>query len=190
MTIFEPLVADGYEWVNAVDDQDYEVFLSFDGQLRAGDWRPIPVRSVRADDRQAFRVSDFPWLGSDALVMRPPAVEALREILAANGEILPLAPVDGSEMFVYNARVVDGLDEEHASLVKFPGSDRIMRLKSAAFIESVVRGVDIFRLPHRASATYVSKVFVERVAAAGLRGLEFRPIWSPSETLPHSEQRR
>jgi hypothetical protein len=36
MDFFEPLVRDGYEWVNCVNQADYEVFAGFDGSPRAG----------------------------------------------------------------------------------------------------------------------------------------------------------
>ena len=176
--VYEPLVAEGYEWVNAVKERDYEVFLQFDGQPRASMWKPIAVRRVRADERQAFKPSDFPWLGSHALIMRRSAVDALRDILDANGEVLPLSTDDGVELSVLNARIVDALDEANSSLMKFPGTNRIMRIKKVAFVPSKIEGVDLFRLPHRASSTYVSERFVERVKAAGLRGLVFNRSWS------------
>lgn len=178
MIIYEPLVAEGYEWINACDDHDYETFLALNGQPRAATWKPVNVRRVRADDRQAFRPSDFPWLGSHALIMRRTAVEALRDVLDRHGEVLPLHTEDGVELFVFNAQVIDALDEAHSSITKFPGTDRIMQITRVAFRPLSVRGVDIFRLPHRASATYVGARFVERVNAACLRGLEFLPVWS------------
>ena len=153
--IYEPLVAEGYEWVNAVQPADYEVFLQFDGEPRASAWTRVPVRRVRANERQACNPSDFPWLGSHALVMRRSAVDALQDILDANGEVLPLSTEDGVELYVLNARVVSALDEANSSLMKFPGTDRIMRIKKVAFVTSAIEGVDIFRLPHRASSTYV-----------------------------------
>ncbi len=177
-TVCEPQGAEGFECVNTLDDHDYEVFLQFDGQPRASTWTPIAVRRVRADDRQAFNPSDFPWLGSDALVMRRSAVEALRDILDASGEVLPLSTDDGVELFVLNARVIDALDEANSSLVKFAGTNRIMRIKRVAFVASRIEGIDLFRLPHRASSTYVSERFVDRVKAAGLRGLDFNKVWS------------
>jgi hypothetical protein len=180
MTIYEPLVADGYEWINCYDDSDYEVFVGLDGSPRSQQWRPVKVRRVRADEDQEFTPSDFPWLGAHALVMRRKVVDALRDILNAHGEVLPLATDDNVELFVFNARTVDALDEARSSVMKFPGTNRIMRIKQAAFIEPAVRGLDIFRLPHRASSTYVSERFVERVNAAGLAGLEFNKVW-PSE---------
>ena len=178
MPIYEPLVAEGYEWVNACDDRDYEIFLALDGEPRAATWKPVKVRRVRADKRQAFNPSDFPWLGSHALVMRRTAVEALRDLLDAHGEVLPLATEDGVALFAFNARVIDALDEAQSSLLKFPGTNRIMRIMKVAFIPTAVHGVDIFRLPPRASSTYVSDRFVDRVNAAGLRGLEFKKVWS------------
>lgn len=172
---YEPSVAYGYEWINCVNDADYEVFWGLDGTPRASDWRPVRVRRVRADHRQPFNPSDFPWLGAHALVMRRAAVDALGELLVASGEVLPLETDDGVELFVLNAtRVVDALDEGRSEITRFPGSGRIMRIKSIAFKTELLRGIDIFRLPHRASATYVSDRVVKIVAAAGLRGLEFK----------------
>lgn len=176
--IYEPLVAEGYEWVNTVQEDDYEAFLQFDGQPLASMWKPIAVRRVRADERQAFNASDFPWLGSHALIMRRSAVDALRDILDANGEVLPLSTDDGVELSVLNVRIVEALDEANSSLMKFPGTNRIMRIKKVAFVASKIEGIDLFRLPHRASSTYMSERFVERVKAAGLRGLVFNKVWS------------
>lgn len=176
-TIYEPLVAEGFEWVNAVQEGEYEAFLQLDGQPRASTWKPIAVRRVRADGRQACNPSHFPWLGSHALIMRRPAVDALRDILAANGELLPLSTDDGVELYVLNARSIDALDEANSVLMKFPGTNRIMHIQKVAFVASRIEGVDLFRLPHRASSTYVSERFVERVRAAGLRGLVFHEVW-------------
>jgi hypothetical protein len=176
--VYEPLVAEGYEWVMPIDEQDHEVFVQFDGQPRRSTWKPVPVRRVRADERQAFNPSDFPWLGSHALIMRRAAVDALRDLLDASGEVLPLSTDDGVELFVLNARVVDALDEAKSSLIKFPGTNRIMYIKKVAFDAAAIEGRDVFRLPHRGSPTYVGERFIDRVEAAGLRGLVFNEVWS------------
>jgi hypothetical protein len=178
MRYFEPMVEEGYEWVNCVDQVDYETFASFDGSPRKNGWNPIRVKRVPADERHDAKASDFPWLGSDALVMRQSAVERMGDIVNANGEVLPLSTDDGTVLFVLNARVIDALDEGSSSVMKFPGTNRIMRIKKVAFIASAIEGVDLFRLPHRASSTYVSERFVERVKAAGLHGLRFNEVWA------------
>lgn len=177
--IYEPMVREGYEWVNCPNDRDYEVFATLDGSPRSQVWKPIRVQRVRADENHDFKPSDFPWLGAEFLVMRRTAVDALRDILEANGEVLPLATDDGVELYVFNARVVDALDEAHSSVMRFPGTNRIMRIKKAAFIEAAIREQDIFRLPHRGSSTFVSARFVDRVDATGLVGLVFNRVWSP-----------
>lgn len=105
-------------------------------------------------------------------------MDALRDILAVNSELLPLSTDDGVELYVLNARSIDALDEANSLLMRFPGTNRIMHIQRVAFVASRIEGVDVFRLPHRASSTYVSERFVERVMATGLRGLVFNEVWS------------
>lgn len=176
MNLYEPLVANGYEWVNCVDAEDYEVFNSFDGKARGKEWRPVLVNRVRADQSQDMKESDFPWLGSWALVMRKNAVDALQNILEENGEILPLNTDDGVELSVLNAQVVDALDEAKSSIMRLPTTNKILLIKKPVFFEDAIKGLDLFRLPHRASSTYVSERFVKKVKDAKLRGLIFNKV--------------
>lgn len=178
MIIFEPTSGNGYEWINCVEGSDHEVFMALDGSSRAADWKPILVRRIRPAQHLGFKPSDFPWLGSWALVMRRKAVDALRDVLEANGEILPLATEDDVELFVYNAGVVDALDEARSTLWRFPESNRIMDLEKPVFFESAIGRRAIFKLPLRASPTYVSEEFVHRVKLARLLGLVFNRVWS------------
>lgn len=176
---FEPIIRKDFEWINTYKDEDYEVFLSFDGKPLKNSWKPVRVRRVRADERQGFKASDFPWLGSHALVMRRRALDSLGDLLLQNGEILPLATEDNVELFVFNSKVLDALDEETSSVMRFPGTNRIMRVRKYEFIESKVTDIAIFRLPFRASPTFVSDSFVERYKTADLVGLEFKEVWNP-----------
>lgn len=180
MRIYEPMVAEeDYESVEPCDDRDWETLSELEGQPCGATWKPIAVRRVTREMRNRLKPSDFPWLGSNfLLVMRRSAVVALRDILDAHGELLPLATHDGVALFVFNARAIDALDEPHSSLLRFPGTNRIMMIEKHAFFPSAIRGLDIFRLPMRASATYVSERFAERVKEAGLRGLVFNEVWS------------
>jgi hypothetical protein len=173
------MVREGYEWINTIDPSDYETFFSFDGSSLAAHWRPVNVRRVRADKCHAFMASDFPWLGSSTLVLRRRARDVLAPILAAHGEILPLETDDDVELSVFNVTtVLDALDLEHSSVMLIPKTDKIMRVKKAAFHTPLLRGVDIFRLPHRASPTYLSRRFVDVANGAALVGLDFNLVWS------------
>lgn len=171
--IFEPIVKKDFEWINAIRDEDYEVFLKLDGTSVLKNWVPVKVRRVAADKRQKAKESDFPWLGSHALILRQKAVSALNDILIRNGELLPLIDETGIELFVFNANVVDALDLSKSSVLKFPYTDRIMRVMKYAFLPDRIAEKDIFRLPFRSSPTFVSERFIEVYKAQGLVGLEF-----------------
>lgn len=177
MKIYKPQGADNYEIATFDHDEDYDILLTLDGQPRAATWRPVKVSRTKAP-REAGYPSDFPWMGSSKLIMRRTAVDALRDILDAHGEILPLATDDGVELFIYNAKVVDALDEASSTVSKFPNTDRIMAIKKVAFVKSAIEGLDIFRLSRWPNTSYVSERFVERVNQAGLRGLVFNEVWS------------
>jgi hypothetical protein len=175
--IYEPFLHEGYELLHCCNGADYEVFHSFDGSPRAGTWIPIKVRIVRSYDRQKYKRSDFPWLVSQALVMRENALIELRSLIEPFGEILPLIADDETQLYAANVSVIDALDEEHSAIERIPGTNRIMTITRIAFREPMVRDVDIVRLPHRASPTYVSQRFVDATNAANLEGLEFIPVW-------------
>lgn len=127
---YEPLAAEGYEWINCCDGSDYEIFASFDGSPRTALWRPVRVRRVRVDNGSTFKASDFPWLGAHALVFARRSVDILGPLLTSHGELLPLAANDGSELFVLNVtRILDAIDDEHSDVVRF-SDGRIMFIKS------------------------------------------------------------
>lgn len=175
--IYEPFLADDYECLNLRDGRDYETFNAFNGEPRAATWVPIRVRRVRPDKKMGFKASDFPWLCEHVLVFRERARDALRDVLDAHGETLPLATSDGVALFAFNARVVDALDEPRSDIVRFPSSGRIMSLRKPAFVGERIEGLDMFRTTMRRSPTYLSDRFVARVAAHGLVGLTFKPVW-------------
>jgi hypothetical protein len=181
-SIYSPLIAADHEWVNSCNGSDVHVFAEFDGQPRIDNWHAIKVKRVRADTRHGFKYSDFPWLGGDVLVMRRPAVEALKDMLEAHGEILPLATEDAVELFAFNCPMIDALDEALSSIIRFPVSNRIMFVQKPVFIQSVIEKVDLFRPRYRASPTYVSERFVDRVKSAGLKGLDFTEVWTSSSS--------
>ncbi len=183
MEFFKVSPAEGFEWINCVNSLDYEQFLSFDGRRIGDAWRPVDVRRVRADDQSSFRESDFPWLGSHALVMRSNTLVALRDLLESNGETLPLRTNDAAALYIYNAQVVAALDEELSDIVRF-ASGNVMRIRAVTLKSELLVGVDALRLPFRASPTFVSRCFVDRVAAAGLKGLKFDSVRVNARSCP------
>src|SRR5262249_18919616 len=141
-------------------------------------WRPIPVRLVHEDEGKKLVGSDSPWLGSHALIFRRSAIDKLGALLEEHGELLPLSCSE-AELFVFKAtRVLDALDEQASAVTRF-SSVRVMRVTRYVFKPAAIAGSNIFKIPNlRVSPTFVEERFVKAWASAGLRGLEFKKVWS------------
>ncbi|HRI71360.1 MAG TPA: hypothetical protein PK156_44310, partial [Polyangium sp.] len=155
---------------------------------RAQTWKPVPVRRLAITPRGAFRPSDSPYFGGDCLLFRRSAVDALRDILDATGELLPLQDEGGVELFAHNTWAIDAFDHERADGSR-DENGRILNATKHVFIPSVVDGVDIFKQAcERAGAIFVSERFLSRWKQAKLKGLEFRLAWDsdlPPEAQPN-----
>lgn len=107
-------------------------------------------------------------------------------MLDAHGELLPLEDEGGVELYVYNARALDALDQK---LSQGP-RDENGRLEAATrpiFIPSIVEGVDIFQIKvDGAGQIYVSDRFLQRWKQAKLKGLDFILAWDSE--LPPDQQ--
>lgn len=179
--IYDSIGATGYEIVLTATYEDDQTLGNLDGKPRLATWKPVLVKRVRGSKREAFRPSDFPYFFS-ALILRRSAVDALRDMLEAHGELLPLQDEGGVELYVLNVRAIDALDEHRSKVNYVEGTDRISRIKKPVFIRSAVEGVDIFTLRRRLGQIYFSDRFVARVKAAKLKGLDFTKVWSSDES--------
>jgi hypothetical protein len=110
------------------------------GESRSATWKPISVEIIDEDLGRPLFKSD--WLGSDALIFKPRAVESMEPLLREFGELLPLK-CDGERLAVYNPRALDALDETLSSIVRFE-SKRIMDITRYVFHTDVIKGVEIF----------------------------------------------
>jgi hypothetical protein len=176
--VYQFAVQDGFEWV-----LPYEIFRKFDGTPRRNVWTPIRVRLLHEDeDKHPLAESDIPWLGAYAPVLRSHALEAVGNLLAEFGELLPLSSVE-AELHVFNAlRVVDALDLQRSDVDFFPNSNRIMRIARYAFVGDLVRQSAVFKVPQLLShSVYLSGEAVRAIQAAHLKGVGFRLLWDDSE---------
>jgi hypothetical protein len=177
--IYTPLGLDGYELCHPVRQED---FVTINDEVnstpRQSKWKPIPMRIIREDEGQRLVASDSPWLGAHALIFRPNVLEALGPIIRQHGELLPLV-CDDAEVIMYNpTRVIDALDEGASSVLRF-SNGKIMTIQRHVFRSDVVGELDVFKIPNlRVSQTFLSQRFVDRWTASGLRGLEFKQVWS------------
>ena len=150
-------------------------------------WKPIRVERIRATAREVGRPSDAPYVFmSGILVFRRAAVDALRDILDAYGELLPLEDVGGVELYVYNPRPLQAIDYAQSKGWRNDkgGLDVVDR---HVFFPSVVEGVDIFRQADECGGDiYLSERFLQRWKQAKLKGLDFILAWDSE--LPPDQQ--
>lgn len=178
------LEADSNHYQNFVltnkNDWDKFMFGHFDGHSMKAEWSPLEVALLRdeKEDHRERPQSDFPNLGGVVPVFSAHAIDTLRDLLTANGEVLPLRYREGN-YFVYNpTRVVDALDEARSEIEVFKSSGRVMRIVRYEFYPERLQGLTAFRLSQRPTLVYVTEKFVQRVKDAGLIGFDFVPIWS------------
>lgn len=128
-------------------------------------WTPQPVIGrVRS-------FNDYPTVGGSVPAFSRRAVDALRDLLEPNGELLPLVS-DVGEYYAYNViTVADILDQERSKL-------QLMSLLDVyECLPDKMHGLAIFRLVDKFTGTYVAEPFVERVKQRGLRGFHFAKLW-------------
>lgn len=187
MKIYSYIQATGYEILLPIDDDGFDRFYEATSQPQSKKWKPIRVRRVRASRREGFKPSDAPFMfASGVMVFRRAAVDALRDILDAHGELLPLADEEGVELYLFNPRVIDALDHKlsHGTLQE---DGRIATPNNHVFIQSKVEGVDVFRqLADRVGWIYLSERFLQRWKQAKLKGLDFKLAWDSD--LPPDQQ--
>ena len=177
--ICKPLALNGFELCHPVSQDDFErIHVEVSGTPRQSKWKPVPMRLVRDDEGKKLVESDSPWLGSHALIFRRSVVDSLGALLREWGELLPLSCFD-ADIWIYNpTRVIDALDEAASSVQRFDDG-RIILIQRHVFRAQMVRDIDIFKIPSlRVSPAFASQRFVDRWNESGLRGLEFRRVWS------------
>ncbi len=180
LRVYEFSVVEGYEWVRPIAEEDFELFRQFDGTPCLDRWRPIPVGLVKEDEHgQRFAPSEFPWLGEHAPIMKPSAAACIRGCVPGDeAELLPLLCEEVELTLLNPLRVVDALDLERSTMVRYPSSGRIMTVKSLVFEAVKIDGLTVFRVPELLrTAVFVTGPLVDAVTDAGFEGVGFNLLW-------------
>jgi hypothetical protein len=181
MKIYMPSSPDNYELCHPVRQEDFELInVLINGTSRLEAWNPIPMQIIHEDKGTRFFESDSPWLGGHALIFKPQAVKAIGSLLQEFGELLPLLCNDADVMMYNPTHLLDALDEDASSVLRFTGG-RIMWINKYVFRPEIIGHSDIFKIPNlRVSPTFVSQRFVDLWNSADLKGLEFKLVWAPN----------
>jgi hypothetical protein len=135
-------------------------------------WSPI-----RATGRtRSF--NDFPCLDMMIPAFSRHAVDALRDYLEPNGELLPVIHPAG-EYYAYNCfTIAEVLDHTSTEALWSPIDARLASMVDyySLFLDRL-DALTIFRMRELANHVYVTTPFVERVRALGLNGFHFVKVW-------------
>ncbi|MEP7042573.1 MAG: DUF1629 domain-containing protein [Dokdonella sp.] len=174
--IFKPSGQESAELCHPVgDDTGFELAGLIDGSPRLANWEPVEFKLWRREGRRKLLAVDAPWYATSILLFKPTVIRAIADYLQRYGELLPLICKD-AEIVMYNpTRVIDALDEQASEIERFDNG-RIMTIDKHVFHADRIRNVDIFKLPMRASSTYVSQRFIDIWTAHKLTGLNFVPV--------------
>jgi hypothetical protein len=150
-------------------------------QTRRREWtitRMAPTWSPQPVFGQVHLDNDYPCVNLTVPAFSRRAVDALRDLLEPNGELLPLAS-SGGEYYAYNiTTVVDILDHQLSDIVWFDEKhDVAIRVRRYECIPEKLTGLSIFRLVELPSSTFVHQVFIDRVGEHKLRGFVFKRLY-------------
>jgi hypothetical protein len=134
-------------------------------------WRPAKVFG------QVRKFNDYPCVDLHVPAFSARAVEALRDLLEPNGELLPF-PTPIGEYYAFNlTTVADVLDTRRSQILWLKEPIKAMEILSYEFIAEKLQSFSIFRIPEQVAPEYVTNSFVDRAAARGLRGFSFQLVW-------------
>lgn len=135
-------------------------------------WRPL---KVQAGKKSLWH--DFPRLNGDHAFSRR-AVDALRDMLEPNGELLPLTTPSG-EFYAFNPTTVADVLDRSAAVLTWQSEDHDLALwvDYYAFHDDKLEGKDVFRIPEDFISVFVSQRFVDRIESAGLTGFNPVKVW-------------
>jgi hypothetical protein len=147
------------------------------------------MRLITEDEGQSFMESDFPFLGTHALVMSDRARAVVEPLVERDAEFLSVA-CEGRSLWLLNVcTIVDALDMERSKVELFE-SGRIMDIEKHVFFAERLQGVDAFKLANdRRGPIYLSGRVVGAIHAAQLVGHRFRLVWTDEESVESSDAR-
>ncbi|UUO07557.1 double-CXXCG motif protein [Blastopirellula sp. J2-11] len=123
--------------------------------------------------------NDYPCVNMVFPAFSDRAVEALKDFLEPNGELLPIKSKTKTQFFIYNIlKVSDALDRKNSEMefwcdppTTADGIDHF------AFHEAKLQPLSIFRIREEPVMVLVTNTFVDRVHECGLQGFSFRKLW-------------
>jgi hypothetical protein len=141
-------------------------------------WKPVVVKG------RVRPYNDFPCMGLSYPVFSQRAVDALRDFLEPNGELLPLVTSVGS-YFVYNCTTVVDIIDFNRSKLNYLNKSTILEIDHLYVYEECLEGLSIFQMRKYPGTCCVMRIVAQRIRQAKLEGFELRRLWPLPEHIPY-----
>jgi hypothetical protein len=136
-------------------------------------WKPMPVVG------RVNPFNDYPCLDLVHPVFSCRAVDALGDMLVANGDVLQLETTVGEYYLFIVQTKIDALNVRKSRFTRCRKDEvaRALSIDFFAFHATMLDDATIFRIPEQPNYTLVTDRFKDRVEQAGLNGFEFAKVW-------------
>ncbi len=134
-------------------------------------WSPPQVTTV------PMKFTDFPCVNMMYPAFSQRAVDLLGNVLAANGELLPINHKEGISYFYNCTKMVNCLDLEKTKVTKLNGGLITSTMDPLVFIEEMLQDLTVFKIRTQLTELFCSQTFVDLVNHCGLQGFSFIRIW-------------
>ena len=187
-------IYEGFGFARTIRDEDYPGFRPAD---REPEGRTLRIRRLSASwipQEVVGRVrqfNDYPCVSLTIPAFSRRAVDALRDFLEPNGELLPLVSGVG-EYYAYNITTVADVLDSKKSQIRWldDGMEHVpanvYEIERYECRTEKMLGLSIFRMVEIPWSVYVTGLFVDRATEHGLKGMHLTKLWP----LPEGESWR
>ncbi|MEN6448887.1 MAG: hypothetical protein ABFC96_00210 [Thermoguttaceae bacterium] len=146
-------------------------------------WKPLEVIG------RVRKCNDYPCSGSPPIFSQR-AVDALRDLLEPNGELLPLVSKLGN-YYAYNiTTLVDALDRNRSQIEWLKDQVIAGTIERYEFIPERLEGLSVFRIIESWTDVYITEAFAARVRECHLDGFNMIPVWPLPQEVSWEDLRR
>ncbi len=176
MRIWEMRAAEGSMLFRPFADLSLDCIQTFDGRPKLDGWEEMElVEDVGDEGKPLPAIAGVAPLSLFAL--NGAAVEALRDLLSDDVDLLPAAFQGESYWIMYVRSVLDCVDYERSGFTVFPNG-RIAMFDSFFFRKEAVGSRSIFKIKDRPRGfCFVSEAFRERALEIAPEDLKFILVW-------------
>jgi hypothetical protein len=180
---------EGFGLKNWEKDHHLLEFWPADWRPNYQTWQPKSLKAIWPTPEVAGNVrkfNDFPSCSPPAFSQR--AVDMLRDMLEANGELLPVRHRIGTYYYFNCNRMTNCVDLTRSSVMKLSDGGVVSSIDNLVFIDELLTDdLTIFKVRTQLMEVFCTQRFVDRVENGGLQGFLFIPIWPLPEgiTYPH-----